>query len=131
MSPPQTTPPTLTAAQLQARALAGARRAAMLRRIRRIRRSVVALAAALFSAAFLAIYVQLASGHDPALVAAARRAAATGNTSATGASSTGGSSGSTEATSNTSSGEESTIGSSGSTGGESTGATSAVTCSQS
>jgi hypothetical protein len=42
--------------------------------VRRIRRSVALFAAALFSAAFLMVYVQLASGHDPALVADARRA---------------------------------------------------------
>jgi len=62
-----------TPEQLQARALARTRRAAMRRRASRIRRSVAALALALFSAAFLGVYAQLASGHDPALSAAARR----------------------------------------------------------
>jgi hypothetical protein len=36
----------------------------------------------LFSTAFLVIYVQLASGHDPALVANARRTAATSKVTA-------------------------------------------------
>jgi hypothetical protein len=61
--------------QPQARALARNRRTELRRRARRIRRSVAALALAIFSAAFLAIYIQLASGHDPALAAAARRPA--------------------------------------------------------
>src|SRR4051794_26306339 len=65
---PSARPPSgLSTEQLNARALAKGRRAAMLRRARRIRRAVVGLVAALFSAAFLAVYVQLASGHDPAL----------------------------------------------------------------
>ena len=51
--------------QADARARAGDRRAALRRRARRIRRSVAAFAAALFCAAFLMVYVQLASGHDP------------------------------------------------------------------
>ena len=42
-------------------------------RARRIRQTVAGLAVALFSAAFLTVYVQLASGHDPALTAAAKR----------------------------------------------------------
>jgi hypothetical protein len=69
--------------QLQARALARARREAMLRRARRIRRAVAGLAVALFVATFLVVYVQLASGHDPALVAnaAKRRAVSTSVTS--------------------------------------------------
>ncbi len=45
----------------------------MRRRTRRIRRSIAALAVVLFTVAFAVIYVQLASGRDPALVAAARR----------------------------------------------------------
>jgi hypothetical protein len=58
-----------------AKALADDSRRTMLRRrVRRIRRSIALFAAALFSAAFLMVYVQLASGHDPALVADARRA---------------------------------------------------------
>ncbi len=65
-----------TPEQLNAIALAKGRRAAMLRRARRIRRSVATFAAALFCGAFLVIYVQLASGHDPALVADAKRASA-------------------------------------------------------
>jgi hypothetical protein len=88
-------------APVDARALAGSRRAAMRRRERRIRRSVAAFAATLFCAASLMVYVQLASGHDPALVANARhlaaasasKAAASGSsrTTPTGASTSGGS----------------------------------------
>ncbi|HEY4811810.1 MAG TPA: hypothetical protein VIH71_12210 [Solirubrobacteraceae bacterium] len=66
--------------QLDAKALASARRDALLRRARRIRRSVASLTAVLFSTAFLVIYVQLASGHDPALVANAKRTAGTSTT---------------------------------------------------
>jgi hypothetical protein len=53
--------------------LADSRRQAMRLRARRIRQGVAGLALALFSAAFLTVYVQLASGHDPALVAATNR----------------------------------------------------------
>jgi len=59
-----------------ARALAAARRERMQIRARRIRRTVIGTSLALFLAAFLAVYVQLASGHDPALVGAAHRKAA-------------------------------------------------------
>jgi hypothetical protein len=54
---------------LDARALAQARREALRRRIGRIRRTVIAVAAALFIAAFATLYVQLSSGRDPALSA--------------------------------------------------------------
>jgi len=93
--------------QLRARALARDRREAMRRRTRRIRRSVASLAAVLFSTAFLVIYVQLASGHDPALVANAKRAAASTASS------------------------ESSSGSTSSSGEESSSGASAVTTSQS
>lgn len=63
-----------TSERQNAKSLPGGRRAMLRRRVRRIRRSVALFAAALFSAAFLMVYVQLASGHDPALVAEARRA---------------------------------------------------------
>jgi hypothetical protein len=49
----------------------------MRRRTRRIRRSVAGFSATLFAVAFMVLYVQLASGHDPALVADAKRARAT------------------------------------------------------
>jgi hypothetical protein len=52
------------------------------RRVRRIRRSVAAFAGTLFTVAFLGIYVQLASGHDPALLATAHRRASTSATTA-------------------------------------------------
>lgn len=55
--------------------LAASRRAALKRRALRIRGYVAAGSLALFTAAFMAIYVQLANGHDPALSAAARRSA--------------------------------------------------------
>jgi hypothetical protein len=82
-----------------AKTLADERRRAILRRrVRRIRRSVSLFAAALFCAAFLMVYVQLASGHDPALVADARRAStqvtASGSASGTQAKSASGTSGS-------------------------------------
>ena len=64
--------------QLGGRALARQKLIAMRRRARRIRRLVAGLAAATFTVAFLAIYVQLASGHDPALSAAAKRSSTSG-----------------------------------------------------
>jgi hypothetical protein len=64
-------------AKLQAQAIARGRREAMRRRASRIRRTVWGTTAGLFVAAFLGVYVQLASGHDPALDAAAKRQSAT------------------------------------------------------
>jgi len=64
------------AGQRDAKALAQSHRDAIRRRTRRIRRSVAALAMTLFAVAFLVVYVQLASGHDPALVANAQKRAA-------------------------------------------------------
>ena len=71
------TAPALTAEQLRARALATSRREAMRLRARRIRRAVAGVAVTLFATAFLIVYVQLASGHDPALVANAAKRRAT------------------------------------------------------
>jgi uncharacterized membrane protein YgcG len=120
-----------TAEQLDARALARRHREAARRRTRRIRRSVAGLALALFASAFLIVYVQLASGHDPALVAnAARRAAAAART----ASESSAESSATSSESTTSSGSgggESSSESSSSKSGESSTGTSAVTTSQS
>jgi type IV secretory pathway TrbL component len=66
-----------------ARTLARRHREALQSRARRIRRAVAALTAMLFACAFLVVYVQLASGHDPALAAAERkRAQETQSTSA-------------------------------------------------
>jgi hypothetical protein len=59
--------------RLNPKSLARSRREAMRLRTRKIRRSVAGLALSLFTAAFLAVYVQLASGHDPALTANAER----------------------------------------------------------
>jgi hypothetical protein len=61
-------PPAASASErLDARTLANAKREALGRRTRCIRRSVLGIAAVVFVTAFLIIYVQLASGHDPAL----------------------------------------------------------------
>jgi len=106
--------------QLGGRALARQKLIAMRRRARRIRRLVAGLAAATFTAAFLAVYVQLASGHDPALSAAAKRS----NTGATHQSSA------SESSSSSSSGGESSA-SSPSGNGESSSGPSAVTTAQS
>lgn len=110
-----------TAEQLSARALARTHREAMRRRARRIRRSVACFAVATFIAAFGTVYVQLASGHDPALVADARRAASASTLSA--------STSSAKDTSTSSS--ESSSGSSSSNSDESSNSASAVTTSQS
>ena len=99
------------------RALAAAKRAQMRLRARRIRRTIATGAAGLFATAFLGIYVQLASGHDPALVAAAARRSST-STNATASTKSGSSSGgessssgqSKTSTSSTSSGESSSTG---------------------
>jgi hypothetical protein len=124
----------------RAMALAQERRQTILVRARRIRRGVAALTAMLFSVAFLVIYVQLASGHDPALVANAKRAATEKSSSDSGTSTTaaGATSSSTESseTKEPSETEESSEGKASSedeesaTGEESSGA-SAVTTSQS
>jgi hypothetical protein len=99
-----------------ARALAQGHREAIRRRTRRIRRSVAALAVTLFAVAFLVVYVQLASGHDPALVAnAEKRAASAGSV---------GSETSSSATSEA-------FGESSGSGGEESSVASAVTTSQS
>jgi hypothetical protein len=111
--------------RMQAKALAAARREEMARRTQRIRRSVAALASTFFVLAFLAIYVQLATGHDPALTAsAARRSAsadvlastssAASGTEATGSSteSSGSSTESTGETTSSSAGESSSSSSS-------------------
>jgi uncharacterized membrane protein YgcG len=128
-----------SAEQLDARTLARRHRDALRRRTRRIRRSVAGLALALFAAAFLIVYVQLASGHDPALVAnAARRAdaaaSAAGESSSTSSKTLTNeeSSASGESTTRSgSSGSEGSGESSSSESGESSAGASAVTTSQS
>ncbi len=129
-SSPRRTPPR-TAEQLDARVLARRHREAMRRRARRIRRSVAGFAFALFAAAFLVVYVQLASGHDPALVAnsAKREAAALSAASDTESATASGTS-SGEAASGESSSSSSGASSSGA-GEESSSGASAVTTSQS
>ena len=69
---PRPPDPQYTDKQLQGKAIARARLEAMQRRARRIRRYVSGTACALFVAAFLGVYVQLASGNDPALLAASK-----------------------------------------------------------
>jgi hypothetical protein len=116
--------------RLDAKALASSRREAMRSRALRIRRSVATLTAALFVATFLVIYVQLASGHDPALTAGKRRTST--STTSAGAASTGASSraGQAEAGSESSTPESSSEASSGE--GEASASTpSPVTTSQS
>ncbi len=54
--------------------------AARRRRVQAIRARVAALAAALFIALFGGLYVQMASGNDPALGASAAQVASTGTT---------------------------------------------------
>jgi hypothetical protein len=94
--------PAPDARALEGKALAKAKRDRMRRRAGRIRRTIAASSAALFVAAFLGVYVQLASGNDPALVAASKRSstsalsAATASEKATSASATETSSGETE-----------------------------------
>ncbi len=120
--------------RLDARTLARAKREGLRRRTRRIRRSVLGVAAVAFVTAFLIIYVQLASGHDPAL---SKRGAATSKTAATAADRRKQASAvrsSSSGTESSSSGAESSSGgaaesSSGST--ESSGSSSSVTTSQS
>jgi hypothetical protein len=69
--------------RLEQRALARRKLAAMRRRTRRIRRTVVGFALGLFLLAFGGIYVQLATGHDPALSRDARKATETGTQATT------------------------------------------------
>jgi hypothetical protein len=83
------------------------RRRLMLGRISTIRKRVAAATIALFLAAFLVVYVQLASGHDPALTASERSRAAVKQSSSSTASPSGGATSSAP-----SSGESSTAGSS-------------------
>ena len=76
-----------------AETLVSARLAARGRRTRRLRRTVAVLAIAVFMTAWLVIYVQLASGHDPALTASTKKTATVASAStSSSSSSTGGSS---------------------------------------
>ena len=80
------TPPTPSqpagGGRLDPRDLARAKRDAMAVRARRIRRWVAGSALTLFVVAFLIVYVQLASGHDPALTANGERRAASAKAAA-------------------------------------------------
>jgi len=103
--------------QLDPKTLARIRRDAMRLRARSIRRSVTGLAVALFTAAFVGIYVQLASGHDPAL---SKRQTTTSTTAAKSETESSTSSGETASSESSSSGSEETSGESSSTGSEET-----------
>jgi hypothetical protein len=119
--------------RLGATALANSRREAIRRRTRRIRRSVAAMSAVLFVSMFLVIYVQLASGHDPALTARSRRAStAATNAASSSASGTSASSGTSESQAgSTAAGTEASSESTGGTGEETSSSPSPVTTSQS
>ncbi len=111
--------------KLDGRALAAARRAALSRRARRIRRGVAGGALAVFVAAFLGLYVQLASGHDPGLAStrhSGTTASASSSAAGTSSSSSGSSSGGGEAGGSGSQSSEASGGSGESAGsGESSG----------
>ena len=64
---PLPTPPPRT----DAKAIVRQRLAARRQRIRRVRRTVAACALSIFAALWTVLYIQLASGHDPALSAKA------------------------------------------------------------
>ena len=121
-TPLQPYPPERGQAHASAQSLADGRRRALRTRARRIRRAVAGGTLALFAAAFLTIYVQLASGHDPALSSSAvRRSAATAASGSSSSKQTGTSS-SSGAVSTSASGASSTgsgSGGAGSGGGES------------
>lgn len=80
VTPPR--PPQPGDSRLDPRGLARAKREAMAARTRRIRRWVAGTTVTLFVVAFLVLYVQLASGHDPALTANAKRRASSARASA-------------------------------------------------
>jgi hypothetical protein len=122
----------LTPDQQSARARAAAHRDGLYRRARRIRRSVASLAAVLFSTAFLVIYVQLASGHDPALANTKRTAGTSTSTGSSNAAATSTSTeSSTEGSTSETSGSSSNGESSSSAGDQSSSGASAVSTSQS
>jgi cytoskeletal protein RodZ len=105
--------------RMDARKLVRVRLAAKRRRARRIRRTVVAFSVVIFVALFSTIYVQLASGHDPALSASSKTVAAAKKTTPSkeaSASTTSAGNGSTPATGTTASTQEATPSTSESTG---------------
>lgn len=119
MTPPDTTshalplpaprrPAPRTKPTAEARSLAAERLLARKRRISLIRRRVVAIAIAIFLAITAVILVRLASGHDPALVAAAARTSTSTATASSGSASTGSSSSSSSSGSSSSSSQGST-----------------------
>jgi len=130
-----TYPPSLPNDRSEARALARSRRDAMRRRLHRIRRGIAGLTAALFATAFLVVYVQLASGHDPALSTKAATTAIGTSASSSGTETSTSSStpttSSETSTGSSSSDKEPSSESSSSSGSESSQSPSAVTTSQS
>lgn len=114
-----------------ASAKAGSHRDALRRRARRIRRAVATLAVTLFSAGFLVVYVQLASGHDPALVANAEKRAASALSTRSGTSTGAGESASASSATSETSGATSEDSGESSASGDSESGASAVTTSQS
>lgn len=121
---PETTYDARDHSRADARTGVAARLKARRRRVRVIRKRALAVAASTFALVWGVIFVQLVSGHDPAL----------GHSSSGTAASTTGSSGSSSSTSSpSSSGSTSSSGSNSSagTGSSSSGATSPITTSQS
>lgn len=90
-----------------AKRLVRARLAAKRRRARRIRQTVLAFSVAVFVAMFATIYVQLASGNDPALSASSKKAAVSSTTSASGSSESSSSNGTSSNSAGTGSSEAS------------------------
>jgi len=118
------------------RRLVRARLAAKRRRARRIRQIVLAFSVAVFVAMFATIYVQLASGNDPALSASSKKAAVssttTGGSSAAAKKTTTTASGSSESSSsNGTSSNSASTGSSEASSSEASSTPSTVTTSQS
>ena len=104
---------------LDRKALAAMKLRERRQRIRRLRRTVVAVAVTLFVALWAVVFTQLVTGHDPVLAAKAQTASAASTSSGTG--STGSSGSATSASGSTGS----------SSGTSSSGTTSSVTTGQS
>ena len=97
--PPPAVPDPEQPARKDARKLLAARR----QRIRTMRRRVIAVSVTAFAAVWGVIFVQLASGHDPALSTSSRAAVVRSSSSATKSPSTGNSSSSGNSSSGSSS----------------------------
>jgi cytoskeletal protein RodZ len=119
--------PDMTTAAIAPKALAAAKLRERRLHIRKLRRTVVAIAIALLLAMWAVIFLQLVTGHDPVLVAKAQAATSSGSTSS-GSTSTGSTSTGASAASGSSSTSSSTSSGSGSSG---VGATTSVVTRQS